>query len=235
MSKDYLNDYDNQIQGTVSDCAAGLNISTGALYIALKNSPHQIEPVGTFRTEGAKGRGSKIYNYEDIEEMYNQYLDSRGNNASGDYVDEYDTNTHCTLDEYAEREDVEYSKSQLYIMVKQQELAPAFKYRPSGRGRGSNVYVVSELAEAVSSYLEHKATQYPSEYDNTQYVTMTDALNMFPTDWEVNQAMISPFMRLFNITPDHQVKTGSTARSRPTNVYSKAAVQAAIDVLNNIR
>lgn len=233
MSKDFLSAYNNQVEGTVNECASGLNISTGALYIALKNSPHQISPVGIYRERDAKGRGSKIYKYEDIEEMYNQYLDNRGSNASGEYVDEYDTNTHCTLDEYAN--EGEYSKAQLYIMVKHQELEPAFKHRPSGRGKGSNVYLKTELANAVQEYLDFKANEYPSEYDNTQYVTMADALTMFPEAWEVNQAMISPFMRLFNIAPTHQVKMGNGTRSRPTNVYSKAVVQAAIDTLANVR
>ena len=222
--QDIRTSYDENTQGTVADCAAGLGVNVTYVYKALKESPKKIEPVFYFR-KGDRGKGSAVYNFSDMEECYNAWEENRGG-GSGDMVDDYDRSTHCTLDEYAARDDVEYSKSQLYVMLKDIELEPEFKYRPQGKkGRGSPVYTIDAVRQGVEKYIE-------KSYDQETHATMEDIEQMFPDAWGINRSMISVFLRLYNVPVDHKYRKPG---GRPTGVYARDLVQSKIDSLSSAR
>lgn len=222
MFKNILLSYDNTVLGDAQECAEAIGTNPSYIYKCIKES--NISPDEYYRKRGAKGKNKKLYNLEKMREAYSAWR--QNGNRDSDYVSSYDREVYATLDEYAPT--AGFTKSKLYtIVVKAEPEVPVkMKYREGNKGRGSNVYLITDLDRVVRDYM-NREPMYPTTYDENTYMTVDDVVSAFPAELNINKAHMTGFFAVFGIEPVSKYRKEG-GRGRPSNLYDRDQVLGAI-------
>lgn len=163
---------------------------------------------------------------KDVTEL-EAYFEANHRKVDKEYVEIYDKEIHGSKNEIADKV-ADYDGAQTYQAIRQADVQPVLFYRlPGARGKGTSIFVITDVIAAIDQHRTEKAAKYlPEKPDNM--VTPADALEMFPEDWSVTSA--GDFLKLFGVKEQFKFRLPGS-KGKGASLYLRTHV---VDAINNI-
>lgn len=174
-------------------------------------------------------------NVDELEEYYQK----RFHTEEKEYVQDYDRELYGDKDEIAAKissiRGVEFNATKIYQIIRAQDVQPVMYFRLEGaRGKGTNVYLLRDVHDAIKSFESDKSNQYLSEKPDDM-VTPSDMVAMFPPECGVNNSShCGTFIKLLGLKEQAKFREPG-AKGKGAALYKKAEVQQGIEGLVAIR
>lgn len=147
-----------------------------------------------------------------------------------EYVTSYDTALYGDKDEIAE--EVEgYNSAKVYQAIRQFEVQPAmYKRNPGARGKGTNIFLKTDVLEAIEKHRQQKAAEYLAVKPDDM-VTPADMLEMFPSEWGItNTSYCGSFVKFWGIEEQAKFRAPG-AKGKGAALYLKRHIEGAIEII----